>query len=120
MKKFYRYELYCDNEYQGVGIFHGLTELNLETEIENKLLAPFDEKLSYPPICEKCEFLFKEKGNELFKAHIQSIIQAFNDSGLFDVRQLIVEHIDLNNIIYEDSYQIAVPTGFLDKWRTVS
>lgn len=120
MKKFYRYELYCDNEYQDVGIFHGLTELDLEKETEDILLAPFDEKLLYPPICEKCEFLFTEKGNELFKAHIQSIIQAFNDSGLFDVRQLIVEHIDPNNIIYEDSYQIAVPTGFLDKWRTVS
>lgn len=37
MKKFYRYELYLDNEYQGVGIFHGLTELNLSEETENQL-----------------------------------------------------------------------------------
>lgn len=61
---FYRYELYVDDEYQGVGIFYGLSELNLDEDFENSLLSLFEKELKFVPVEERCEFLFTEAGNK--------------------------------------------------------
>lgn len=61
---FYRYEVYIDNEYQGVGIFHCLGELELDEDFENKLLRPFEIGLSFIPMEQRCEFLFTEKARK--------------------------------------------------------
>lgn len=119
MTKFYRYELYCDGEYQGVGIFQGLDELNLREEIEDAILAPFDKLLSVPHIGKRCEFLFTEKGNEMFHEGISRIWNVYASDSLYEVRLLKVHTSDIppEEIVYMDSFQIAVSVGFLEKYR---
>ena len=106
----YRYELYVDNEYQGVGIFHGLGELELDEDFEDGLLEPFEKELIFMPMEKRCEFLFTEKGNEKFKDHIQKILDIFKEDVLFEARCLKIDdhHIAAEDMVYQDEYQIAV------------
>lgn len=116
---FYRYEVYIDNEYQGVGIFHCLGELELDEDFENKLLRPFEIGLSFIPMEQRCEFLFTEKGQERFGNDIEDILNVFDDDNLFEARCLKVDEvrIPLENIIYRDAYQIAVMPETLETIR---
>lgn len=116
---FYRYELYVDDEYQGVGIFYGLSELNLDEDFENSLLSLFEKELKFVPIEERCEFLFTEAGNKKFRDHIQKILAVFEEDTLFEVKCLMVNADDVlsDYIIYKDTYQIAVMPEMMEEIR---
>lgn len=115
----YRYEVYVDNEYQGVGIFHCLGELELDEDFENQLLRHFEVELPFIPMEQRCEFLFTEKGQERFGNDIEKILKIFDDDSLFEARCLKVDgvRIPLENIIYRDAYQIAVIPETLETIR---
>ena len=119
-KKLYRYELYCDNEYQGIGIFQGLIELDLREDIVDEMITPFDSKLRIPDIDKRCEFLFTDKGHTEFHEGICCIAHSYNES-LFSVRLLEVDEDKINpkDVIYRDMWQIAVVEGTLDKFRKI-
>ena len=109
----YRYELAVDGEYQGVGIFHGLTEI-FDEEMIKSLTRIFNDELEIPLDLWKvnevtCAF-FTESGNEKFKVHIQNIINSYADNGLFDVMCIKLDETVLNedDIFYQDEYQIVV------------
>lgn len=109
----YRYELAVDGEYQGVGIFHGMDEV-FGSDLIKSLTRIFNAELEIPLGLwkveeETCSF-FTELGNEKFKPHIQNIINAYADDGLFDVMCVKFDEIilDEDDIFYQDEYQIII------------
>lgn len=110
---FYRYELMVDEEYQDVGIFQGLDELDLDIDVQNFLMENFNKNLPYPSCLRekrglKTRSYFTEKGNTFFLKDIERIVKAFNCSGLFWVRKVQVEILPKQNIVYQDKYQILI------------
>lgn len=112
---FYRYELYFDNEYQGVGFLQGLSELDLSDEKTEYLLYHFDKALPIPPINMRktCSF-FTEFGNQFFEKDISDIIYEYEEDKSFEVRKIVLEEnqIDKNLILYQDEYQIILKENF--------
>ena len=107
---YYRYDLYLDDEYQGVGFLQGLSELWLDMDIEDDLLGLFKD-LPIPNFYmgnkERTKAYFTEKGKQKFKKEIETIINVYNYYGPFTIK----EHIDYfspNEILYQDDYQIIV------------
>lgn len=118
METYYRYGLFYDGEYQGVGIFFGIAELNLGEQKENELLAPFNDGLKMPAFKDTRDdlaFLFTAKGHEKFHDALESLLHAYEESFLFEARLDIFEGISENDIVYKDEYQIAVPKTIIER-----
>ena len=104
---FIRYELYVDDEYQDVGIFQGLSELDLDDDTSDSYMAPFDNVMIIPFetfINQKTKSWFTEKGEKKFLNDINRIIALYDDNGLFEVRRIVEEN--LQDIVYSDEYQV--------------
>lgn len=118
-EKYYRYELYIDDQYQGVGIFQGLSDLFLEQYEEEYLLQPFNEMLNIPKVdrMENPCFFFTECGEKKFKEEIKEIKDVFELYELFEVRKIVVEKDSLydEDILYEDDYQVALKEGTFER-----
>jgi hypothetical protein len=107
---YYRYELYVDNEDQGVGFLHGLSELELDEDYEDSLLNLFNDlpiPMFYMGNQKKTKAYFSKYGKETFKKAIQTIIDIYEESGFFRIVEEIKE-INKNDILYEDEYQIII------------
>lgn len=111
-EKYYRYELYIDGQYQGVGIFQGLSDLFLEQYEVEYLLCSFNKKLNIPKIdrLDNSCFFFTEYGEKEFKEEIKEIKDVFELYELFEVRKIVVEKDSFydEDILYEDDYQVAL------------
>lgn len=103
-----RYELYVDGEPQGVGFLQGLSELDKDDEYLDCLTKPFDENLKLPQSVfaehKLTESWFTEEGYQKFKAAVANIQQAYDDTGLFEMKCLTAESLD--NIVYQDEFQV--------------
>lgn len=108
---YHRFELYIDGEYQGCGIFQGLTELDMEDEEFEALTLKFDTILNIPlsvyTKAKNTTAWFTESGYHYFEKEIEKIQEAYENQGLFDVIHLMSE-IDPQKIIYQDEFQIIV------------
>lgn len=117
-----RYELYIGDEYQGVGICQGISELGFEKEVEDYLLEPFNQKLPIPAIgrgIQRCSF-FTETGDRRFKQDINRLIELYREYGLFDVKTVILTSntISKEDILYKDPYQVIVREGSFKRNQT--
>lgn len=100
-------------------MFHGLSELSLDRDEEEYLLRPFDEMMNIPKVdrMENPCFFFTEHGKEEFKDGIEAIKNVFEQDGLFEVCEIVVEKDDLyaEDILYEDDYQVALKEGTFER-----
>ena len=110
--KLYRYELYCDEEPQDVGLLVGVQDLGLSREKEEKLLKPFDLGLAIPdlPGMRGSASFFTAEGHLRFQADIFRVAAAFQDS-IFDI---MCCHMELpetyqDAVIYQDADQVCIP-----------
>lgn len=110
-----RYELCIDNEYQGVGICHGVDALDLDEEVKRKLLEPFDQKLHIPEFHTNvpCCSFFTGLGDAVFKQYIDKLKNAYQQQGLFDVKTIrVYENTFLETyVLYADRFQVVVRDG---------
>ena len=108
----YRYELYCDGEYQEVGFLAGIEDIGLSIEKEERLLRPFTEKLTDPwhPQMSRSVSFFSAKGNEEFCDAIRELVSAYEGS-MFEVKLVTVSLPPsmLKKAIYKDEYQVCLP-----------
>lgn len=101
----YRYELFIDNESQGVGIFQGM-----EDNETGKIINHLFQDLPIPPHSvfrnnpEALSFFTKE-GKNKFSNQIEQTCQLYEKEGLFCVKEKQSKIPD-NRIIYMDEYQI--------------
>ena len=107
----YRYELYCDEEYQEVGFLSGLEDIGLPIEKEEQLLRPFDENLVNPwhPQMSHSVSFFTRKGDETFRDAIRDLVSAYEDS-MFEVKLVSVKlpAYMLDKAIYKDEFQVCL------------
>ncbi len=106
---FIRYELYVGDERQGCGIFQGMSELNLDDDISDSYTKVFDEFLLVPVDIYSVyhtESWFTEAGEKKFKDAIDKIITLYDDQGLFEVRRIVTDSFNLDDIVYEDENQV--------------
>ena len=104
---FIRYELYIDDEAQDVGIFQGISELDLDDDTSDAYLDAFDNVLTIPFdvfVKWRTQSWFTEKGEKRFLEDINRIVALYNNSGLFEVRRIVKETLD--DIVYSDEYQV--------------
>ena len=105
---YYRYELWVDDECQGIGFLQGLDDLGLPDWKVDELVFPFDELLPLPlEVLENGPALsyFTEEGNGYFEEAIRNVIAAYDEDGLFYVECRAVEEIE-GDIAYEDTWQV--------------
>lgn len=110
--KIYRYELYCDEEPQDVGLLVGVQDLGLSCEKEEELLEPFDLGLTVPdlPGMRGSASFFTAEGHSRFQADIFRVVSAFQDS-IFDT---MCCHMELpeafqDAVVYQDADQVCIP-----------
>lgn len=115
----YRYELYCDGEYQEVGFMQDMWDIFSDDRARG-LCRYFDENLpisKYYSFEEKrtCAF-FTELGIEKFKPHIKAIIKAYKEETIYDVKRIKVDKRDISDaILYKDKYQVIVKESAIHK-----
>ena len=109
--KLYRYELYCDEEPQDVGLLVGLQDLGLSCETEEELLEPFDLRLTIPdlPGMRGSASFFTAEGHSRFQADIFRVAAAFKDS-IFDIMRCCLELPEsyLDSVVYRDANQVCI------------
>ena len=104
---FIRYELYIDDEAQDVGIFQGISELDLDDDTSDAYLKVFDDVLTIPFdvfVKWRTQSWFTEEGEKKFLEYINRIVALYDDSGLFEVRRIVKKELD--DIVYSDEYQV--------------
>lgn len=115
----YRYELYCDDEYQGVGFMQGLLGVFGEDRTR-ELCYYFDKHLKIPKYLNfkeehTCAF-FTELGILKFKNYIKYIIIAYEEETIYDVKCIKMNKDEiLNDILYEDEYQVIIKESAVHK-----
>jgi hypothetical protein len=111
---YYRFEAWLEGEPSGVGFMQGLQDIGIGEEEENRLLARFNEELPYPPddilemTCTKS--WFTEAGYEYFRPEIDAICTTYWETDMWEAIRLEAETLD--NIIYEDEYQVVQECDF--------
>lgn len=118
-KKLSRYEMFCERQYQDIGVFMGLKETNLREGIQRYLLSPFDDELIVPDtnlyLCEeknkKILAFFTPKGEEKFKKDIDKMALEVYEDEVFDVGKIMME-INEKDIVYKDDYQLLVKVDY--------
>ncbi len=108
----YRYELYVDGEYQGVGILQGLDDM-FSSDRAHGLVWPFNRELKVPPYSQfngkLTASFFTEKGREKFKDSIAVVKTAYEEETCFEVRELTIEQADIAYaVLWEDEDQVIV------------
>lgn len=108
-----RYELYLDDEYQGVGILQGMDSAGFSDDLASDLTFRMNRKLFIPSSVfvehKYTESWFTEEVSKKFEKDIQDIINEYEYDGLFEVRKRIIDKLD--NVIYEDENQVIVDIG---------
>ena len=103
-----RFELFVDDEDQGIGFLQGICELDKSDDFLDSLTEIFDKYLEIPQsVFVKHRYTkswFTELGYEIFKEAINKIEEEYENTGLFNVQCLCSE--SLEDIVYEDEYQI--------------
>lgn len=126
MAKYYRYEFYYENEYQGKGICTGMYHSDLNYYKCDELMAPFYEGLISPDMPKEMKklnfvFFFTEAGMEKFRKPLQDIIDAFlaKKKSPYNIKILEVDTclVRADEILYEDELQIAVIGAAYDRMK---
>ena len=112
---YHRFELFIDGEKQDIGLLMGVSELDLyDDEMLDNLTSNFEKFLPIPSYyktnVEEKKYVrayFTEKGMDFFKEDIFRLVDAFEEQGLFDVREFLIEE-DEANIVYKDEFQVLV------------
>ena len=105
--KVYRYEYDIEGEYKGILV--GLDDIFDDT---NELLSAafvFERYLPEPNIESmiNTKSYFTEKGNRKFSKAIRTIKKISENHGI-KVITIIKDYNDLENIVYEDKYQVVI------------
>ena len=107
-----RYELYLDEEYQGVGILQGMDDAGFSDDLSSDLTFRINRELSIPSFVFRehrhTESWFTEEGAKRFEKDIQAILKEYEYDGLFEVRKRIVDKLE--DVVYEDENQVVVDT----------
>ncbi|MDF2880260.1 MAG: hypothetical protein K0R54_817 [Clostridiaceae bacterium] len=110
---FVRYELYCENEKQDVGLLMGVNELDLDDEQKEILLNDFNENLIVPEFYmhsrprKNVLAFFTNEGLSFFEESINKIIEKFDNHGLFQIAKITISEHN-QKIIYQDNFQVLI------------
>lgn len=115
-----RFELTFEHEEMQVGFITGLSDIGMEEEEVEELLAPFNGKLALPPYY-KWEnngdhypgAYFTREGYVQFKDAIERVIDAvkYRDNG-WDVMEIQSYDFPEKDLYYEDEHQAIVKTYY--------
>ena len=118
----YRYELYCDDEYQDVGFMQDMCDI-FSKDKAKELCYFFDKYLQVPKYCKfterhTCAF-FTELGIRKFQKQIQAIIKAYEEETIFEVKCIEINEEEIEDaILYKDKFQIIVKGSVVHKETT--
>ena len=108
----FRFELFFDGTYQGVGFLQGLDDM-CEPAAYRRLMKPFKDSLPVPMnLDQPSSFWFTEKGLQKFGDAIDEINRYASGTG-WDIRCMVLWVHEMN-YIYQDEYQIALGPEFID------
>ncbi len=108
----YRYELYVDDEYQGVGFMEELQDI-FSYDRASDLSFYFDYYLNIPAYYafqerRTCAF-FTELGNKKFQPYIQNIIKAYEEETIYEVKCIQMNESEVaDDVLYSDEDQVIV------------
>ena len=106
----YRYELYRDGKYQGVGPFQGIDTLDICEESKCRLEKMFSN-LKEPPYevfsNGPTTSYFTKNGKCFFAFQMRFLENLFKNHSIFDIK-LKRKIINPDDILYIDEYQIVV------------
>ena len=102
----FRFELFFNGEYQGVGLLTGLEDI-CGPATYRKLIKPFNDNLPIPlDIKGRCSFWFTEKGLETFAPAIDAINHYIKEKG-WEIRGTFL-YVHISEILYKDELQVAL------------